>query len=400
MDADLEDPRDDIDTSLTCVARLTPPGAGAIATLRIEGPGAARVVKAHVRTRSGKPADDWPNHRPILGFLGEPPGEPVVVHRRDDRTIELHCHGGIAAVERIERGLTGSGARAIGWQDWIRRRHADPITAEARIAIAHARTERTAAILLDQFGGALRRATDEVERLMLAGNYIAAREQLDLLLARAELGTHLTRPWRVVLTGRPNVGKSSLMNAMLGFERAIVHSSAGTTRDVLTATTAIDGWPVELTDTAGLSSTTTQHGGDTLVGRGSELAREQVATADLVLLVFDGSVSISDEEKQWLDDWPDALLVDNKDDLPRAPGARPPTLKTNALQGDGVPHLLAAIARRLVPSPPGPGAAVPFTEEQCRCLRDLAARMPTDGSTPKTPASGLPKSTDSTSRFS
>ncbi len=338
--------------------------------MRAEGPGALSAVAAHVRARSGKPPGHWPPDRPILALFGHEPGEPIVVHRCRDGAFELHCHGGPAAVERIERALADSGAARIDWEDWVRRKHPDPIAAEAQVALAQARTERTAAILLDQFGGALRGALAELERLLAAGNRSAAREPIRTLLARAEIGLHLTEPWRVVLAGRPNVGKSSLMNAILGYERAIVHPTAGTTRDVLTATTAIDGWPVELADTAGLSL----YPHDSVLGRGTALAREQLAGADLVVLVLDRAAPIAAEEEQWLRDWPRALHADNKSDLPRAPGRRPAAIETSALRGEGIADLLDAMVQRLVPEPPPPGTAVPFTEAHCSRLRAMAER--------------------------
>lgn len=355
-------------------ARLTPPGSGAIATVRAEGPGAVEAVATHVRVRAGRPLRQCPLHRPLLGLFGDEPGEPIVVCRHGRDAVEIHCHGGPAAAERIEAVLAQAGGHRCDWPEWVRRQPADSITADAHLALAHARTERTAAILLDQFGGALRRALVEVENLIVAGKYRAAREKAADLLARAEVGRHLTRPWRVVLTGRPNVGKSCLMNAMLGYERVIVDPTAGTTRDVLTATTAIDGWPVELTDTAGLAPNAAAGTDEPVLLRGALLAREQIAAADLIVLVFDRTRPLSAEERQWLRDVPQALHVDNKSDLAVAPGARPPAMATSALRGEGIANLLRGIAERLVPDPPPPGAAVPFTEAQCLYLRELSAR--------------------------
>ncbi len=355
--------------------RLTPPGAAAIATVRAEGTSALGAVAAEVRARSGKPLGCWPTDRPILALFGAEPGEPVVVHRRGDDAVELYCHGGPAAVARMERALAHAGAERVEWQEWVCRQAASPIAAEAQIALAHARTERTAAILLDQFGGALARALAEVERLLATGNRTAARERIQALLARAEVGRHLTEPWRVVLAGRPNVGKSSLMNAMLGYERAIVHPTAGTTRDLLAATTALDGWPVELTDTAGLLPKQPGCRPDAVLRGGTALARERLAAADLIVLVFDRAVAISAEEADWLRGWPGALPVDNKSDLPAASGPRPAAIATSALRSEGIAELLDHISARLVPEPPAPGAAVPFTEAQRARLRTMAERL-------------------------
>ena len=114
----------------------------------------------------------------------------------------------------------------------------------------------------------------------------------------------------MVLAGRPNVGKSSLMNALAGHGRSIVHHAPGTTRDAVTLTTAIDGWPVELCDTAGL-----RPAGDALESAGIERAQERLARADLVVLVCDQSMPWSAEDQALLDQWPEAVLVHNKCDL-------------------------------------------------------------------------------------
>jgi tRNA modification GTPase len=289
--------------------------------------------------------------------------------------IELHCHGGRAAVKRIEQTLAAAGAAVVDWQEWVRGHASDSMAADAQIAMAHARTERTAAVLLDQYRGALQQAFEEVERLVASGQADAALAQIELLLTRASIGLHLVRPWRVVLAGRPNVGKSSLVNAILGYERAIVHPAPGTTRDNVTATTAIDGWPVELGDTAGFTSSDSCVATDAVLSRGIQLGRERIAAADLVVLVFDRCLPISAEDERLLADLPGALLVDNKCDLPRATGKRPEVVETSALRGEGIANLLECISHRLVPDPPAPGAAVPFTEEHCVRLRAMAAGL-------------------------
>ena len=348
------------------VIQLTPPGRGAIATLRIEGRGAIDVVQSHFRTRSGRPLANYRADQIVVGRFGGELGEEVVVRRCGDDAVELHCHGGRAAVAVIEESLASAGCRRVAWRDWIRTRCDDPIAAAALAALAEARTERTAAILLDQYHGALGRAMEEIRQDFDRGNDASARQRIDTLLARARLGEHLTRPWSVALAGRVNVGKSSLMNALAGYGRAIVHHSPGTTRDAVTFATAIDGWPVELCDTAGLRAA-----GDAIEQAGIERARERLAQADLVVLVADRSEPWSAEDDALVAQWPTGVLVHNKCDLPAASGDRPAGLSTSALGGDGIDILLETIGGRLVADPPLPGAAVPFSSEQMEMVHEL-----------------------------
>jgi len=349
------------------VVRLTPVGRGAVATVLIEGPRAAQRVAANFRSTSGRPLGEHPADRPVFGHFGPPPGEEVVVRCRGRHSIELHCHGGHAAAALIEDTLVESACRVVAWRDWTAGRHPDPITAAARQALSEAPTQRTAAILLDQYHGALRRALSEIEQSLDQGDFDTAVEQIETLLGRADLGRRLTRPWKVVLAGRPNAGKSSLINRLVGFRRAIVHETPGTTRDVLTASTAVDGWPVELADTAGIAA----HA-QGLERAGIDLAQRRLAAADLIVLVFDRSRRWSIEDDELVAAWPSALIVHNKADLAEPDGGRPAGLVTCALCGSRVEALADAIAARLVPSPPPPGAAVPFTGEVLDRLGELA----------------------------
>jgi tRNA modification GTPase len=344
----------------TRLIQLTPPGRGAVATLRLEGAGAAEALGKRVRLPGEKRLGDLPVGRVTFGrfLLESGVDEEIVLRRYADDAFDLHCHGGQAAVASIAQGLGGRHVAWVPWRGW-----AD----EARIALADARTERAAAILLDQLQGALARAVAEIQQQLGRQRVDEARQGLRTLLDRAEFGRHLLEPWKVAIAGAPNVGKSSLLNAILGYSRAIVHATPGTTRDVVAATTAIDGYAVEFRDTAGVRES--QHPVEQM---GVALAYQEVATADLAILVFDLTRPWSADDQQLLESRPDALVVHNKADAAAAmaePVDRPQGARVSALTGDGIETLLARIVERLVPQPLPTGAAVPFTQRQTAVLR-------------------------------
>jgi tRNA modification GTPase len=249
------------------------------------------------------------------------------------------------------------------------------ISREARGALALAATLRTASILLDQWAGALAREVREVQHL-LASSVAEAAKRLEVLLGRAPLGLHLTQPWRVVLAGRPNVGKSSLINALLGYQRSIAFDQPGTTRDVVTASAALDGWPVELTDTAGLRAAD-ESNADDLESAGIAKALGEIAAADVIVLVFDATQPFSEQDEALCRRWAQAVLVANKCDLPDrmslGAGGPSPILRTSALRGEGIQPLASRIARELVPDAAPPGAGVPFTARQVQFIRQALA---------------------------
>ncbi|GAG38625.1 unnamed protein product, partial [marine sediment metagenome] len=222
------------------------------------------------------------------------------------------------------------------------------------------RTERTAAILLDQLRGALNREVREIIELISADQTADAIKRLDTLRSRSSFGQHLVRPWRVAICGPPNAGKSSLHNALLGYERSIISPLPGTTRDVLTNTVALDGWPVELADTAGLREAV-----DSLESAGVHQARKHFDQVDLLLLVVDASTAWQTSHLGFLSDKAEAITVFNKADLPAAISPdQQPGLRVSARTGQGIEELIREMIRLLVPDPPAPRAAVPFTTRQ------------------------------------
>lgn len=339
---------------------LTPPGRGAVATVLVSGCEATTVVGKLFATASG---DDFVAARDgqiVYGRWAGPPGEELVVCRRSDDEIEIHCHGGEAAVAAVLNSLSDFGCRETPWSEAIRWRADDLLAADAAEALAHATTQRTAAILLDQYHGALRRELDQCATLLESSEESSWREaesRLQVLRARGRLGRHLIDPFRVVIAGKPNVGKSSLINALVGYQRSIVYDQPGTTRDVVSVRTAIAGWPVDLSDTAGLCRS-----GDALEAAGVQLALERLSAADLRVLVFDASQRWGSDDEALAARWPDAVVVHNKSDLP-TPQKRPGEgISTSAVTGVGLEELVRAVGERLVPEAPPPGAAVPFHE--------------------------------------
>jgi tRNA modification GTPase len=150
-----------------------------------------------------------------------------------------------------------------------------------------------------------------------------------------------------------------------------VHPTAGTTRDIVAAPTAIEGWPIELSDTAGLGET--DH---PIELAGMHLARRKLAEADLVVLVFDASQAWSARGERVLHNYPRALVVHNKIDLTVADRpSRPSGVLVSAATGEGADELVQAIASRLVPEELPEGAAVPFAGVQVDCLRAAAAAI-------------------------
>lgn len=362
------------------VCVLTPHGRGAIAVVRVDGPGAATIVARHFQAVSGKSLDANPLGRIAFGRWGEDGGEEVVVTRFDGH-VEVHCHGGIAASRAIVESLADSGCEKLEQSTWIEANASCPLAAAAHRLLGEARTEKAALVLLDQFNGALRREIEQIVAEFDAADVAAVSERVSQLVERWKLGARLTRPATVVLAGPPNVGKSSLINALVGYERAIVFDQPGTTRDLVTATTAIDGWAVDLIDTAGLREAA---GG--VEQAGIELGRRAIERADLVLRVAEASTLLAGASpKTRFDEWlAEKQLVEiaNKSDLlpsdqlasfqDRAPEN---LVLTSATTAQGIESLLARIAEAVVPDELPPGSAVPVTGEQVDALREAASLL-------------------------
>jgi len=345
-------------------AVLTPTGRGAVATVAVWGSNVAQVVDPFFLNTSGRLLSARPHGEIAFGRWGRSDGEDVVALRRDDEQIEIHCHGGLAASTAILSDLQSAGCTVVSGDEFLRTQGIGALELAALDALQRATTLRTARILLDQYHGAFRRELDAIAACITSGRFDEARRRLQQMLSRVELGKHLTVPYRVVIAGLPNVGKSSLINALLGYERAIVFDRPGTTRDAITALTSFDGWPVELVDTAGFRTSD-----DPLEVIGVQLAHEQMSKADLVLWISDGEIELPLENSAT-----NVIHVRNKWDLvgDRTPVVHSDVLNVSALTGEGLTHLIDMIAQRLVPNPPSPDDAIPFTPLHVAEIEKLA----------------------------
>jgi tRNA modification GTPase len=309
---------------------------------------------------------EQPAGRIVFGRWGNAPGEEVVLCRRGAASVEIHCHGGDAAIQRILMDLARAGCQIVTWQELVTA-EAGLFAAECEEALASAPTLRTANMLLEQSSGTLRRAIEELNEGLASERSPAraALSRIDALLAWAEFGRHLTVPWKVVILGRPNAGKSSLLNALAGYARAIVFDEPGTTRDLVTAETAFQGWPVRLVDTAGFREAECA-----LESAGIALARAEAAAADCRLVVLDTGQPPQPEDSELLAAWPGALFVAHKADLPDAWHDRIPrgAVRVSSLTRAGIDALIDRIATALVPRVPAPGTAIPVTARQVELL--------------------------------
>jgi tRNA modification GTPase len=343
-------------------APLTPAGRGAVATVRFDGP--AEVLDRCFTAANGRAAAEQQAGRIVFGRWGDAAAgqaEEVVLCRLGETAWEVHGHGGDAAVRRILDDLASHGTAVVDWREQ-RRTSAGVFAAEWTEAVARATTRRTVDLLLQQ---------DAAWRRLVGAAASASVEELRQMandaLAWEDFGQHLTRPWSVVLVGPPNAGKSSLINALLGYERSVVDHRPGTTRDVVTGETALGGWPVRFADTAGLRETL-----DEIESAGIDRARRSLAAADLRVIVLDVSAPRADESDRLHDLLPGAIVAANKCDLPSVwtPEDSSSTLRVSAKTGEGIEALAERLVAELVPRVPPAETAVPFTDRHVTLLRE------------------------------
>lgn len=367
----------------TIAAIATPPGEGGLAVIRISGPdalGVADRVFQPAGTRSCKPSAA-PSHTLHYGHVhrqGQIIDEVLLAVMRRPRTytredvVEISCHGGLLVARLVLQSVLEAGARLAQPGEFTRRAflngRLDLTQAEAVADLIAARTERALAAAREQLAGSLSRRLNRLrDDLMLALAHVEAqldfpeediapdtrdgiRQRLESgralvseLLRTAEEGRILRHGIRVAIVGRPNVGKSSLLNLLLGQDRAIVSPRPGTTRDTIEETVNIRGLPVILVDTAGV-----REAQDEIEVEGIRRSHSAVATADLLFHVFDRSEPwTSEDQRLWEEFAPRRrLLVLNKADLPPRlvlPACDAPHVEISCRTGEGLEALKDAL---------------------------------------------------------
>lgn len=353
-------------------ALATPPGRSALAVIRLSGRGAFAVAQRVVQGFRTEPA-----RAATLATFRTPDGAPVdrglyivfpaPASYTGEDMVELSCHGGLAVPARLLAALQAAGARPAHPGEFTRRAvlngKLDLVQAEAVGDLIDATTPAQSRAALRQLEGGLSRRLQElrdhlVELQALLGYDIdfpgeddgpvsparvaaalaEAARQVDRLLATGPWGERLREGALVVFAGRPNAGKSSLFNALLGSERALVTEIPGTTRDAIEAPADFLGWPVRLVDTAGL-----QDGADRIERMGIEVSRRYLAAADLVLLCAEAGRSLGPDETTMADGRP-GLVVRTKADLA---SAAPGELAVSCVSATGLDVLRRTVAARL-----------------------------------------------------
>jgi len=379
-------------------ALATVPGRSAVAVVRLAGTGAFEIARRVLRLNEVDPlpADrrasraTWYNeHGPIDTGLVVFFAGPASYCGED--TVEFSGHGGLLGVAQLLAALEAAGARAAGPGEFTRRAlergKIDLLQAEAIADLIDATTPRQGRMALHQLEGGLSRRietlrSDLVGLLALlsydldfpeeddgpieASRIAAALDQvvegLDRLLATGPIGVRLRSGALVVFAGRPNVGKSSLFNALLGEERVLVTEVPGTTRDAVEVPAALDGWPIRLADTAGLRDSE-----DQVERMGIEVSRRYLGAADLVLLCVEAGRPLDEEELRLARTHP-TLVVRTKVDLQQSDG-----LGVSARTGEGLARLRAAMRERLFAvGQTGDGLEAMLTQERHKLQAERA----------------------------
>ncbi len=351
---------------------VTPSGRGAIATTVVWGGQAIEAIRQRFRPKRQGRELGAPNSV-VYGFWqthNSGAGEDVVLSFDDQEKCSIHSHGGIVSRRLIADSLIASGASEVPASEYETRTCPNFWLVEIRQALQQAASSLAALCLLDQLA-CWSTWPAQIDQLLTRGRRDEAIRQIDAVLRRSTVGLHLTLPWNVVLGGRPNVGKSSLINALLGYERTIVSALPGTTRDIVRQQTVFSGWPVTLSDTAGIREAAGE-----IERIGVEFTQREIRQADALIGVFDASEPWTETQQLFLDQMQPDLIVFNKRDLARADTRRPAGIFVSATQRQGLDELIAVLLAHLVPKDFEPKVPLPATSamiEHLRCIRDQIA---------------------------
>ncbi len=354
----------------TIAAIATPPGEGAIAVIRVSGPLALEVAGKVFRGRSASLRERM-MHLGTFCDGDHAVDEGLMAIFRGPRSYtgedmaEIYCHGGALVAARVLEAVFRAGARAAEPGEFTRRAFVngkmDLTQAEAVMDVIRASTPRALKAAEEQLAGRLGQEIEKIRATLLAtvahleayidfpeegiaphvGQQLlaelnGARQAILSLLATADEGRVLREGVRLVLCGAPNAGKSSLLNRLLGFDRAIVSEVPGTTRDTIEEFASLHGLPFRITDTAGLRETD-----DQIEREGVARTRQAMQRADIILRVVDitqaGEISAGEDD----------ILVLNKVDLPHdASRDSQPAIRVSSLTGEGVDALVDAIVAK------------------------------------------------------
>ena len=402
--------------SHTIAAIATGRSPSAIGVLRLSGPDTFAALDAVFRARNGRPAAAQRPRSMVLGDLLDGAGRvidnvlcvtfPAPHSYTGEDCAELHCHGSPVVLDAGLRALFAAGCRQAQGGEFTKRAflsgQLDLLQAEAVVDLIDAETAEQAHNAVCQLSGTLSRTVDRVyDALMsmaarfyavvdypdediedlrqqeLLDGLRAARQDLERLLAGFSRGQLLKQGVPTVLLGKPNAGKSSLLNALLGYDRAIVTDIAGTTRDTVEEKLPVGGVLLRLTDTAGI-----RDGGDAVEALGVERSRAAAHQAALAILVLDGSSPPTAEDEEAIAlarQVPRLLVVMNKCDLPRHPDAAAlagrfdTVLSVSARENLGLDALTRAIAALFPADAPADGALLTNARQADAVSRALSA---------------------------
>ena len=335
----------------TICAISTPLGTGGISVIRVSGDRAFEICERNFKSKSGKSILDMNTHTISFGFILDKDShiiDEVLVSKfiapnsfTGENVVEISCHGGMAVTKMILKELIKSGARMAENGEFTKRAFlngkVDLSQAEAIIDIINANDEYNVYSGENQLKGRLSEKINMIRQNLIdaTANIIAvidypeedidelttseiitslsdAKKDIDDLIKTYDTGKIIKEGAKIVICGKPNVGKSSLLNALLKENRAIVTDIAGTTRDILEESINIDGLKARIIDTAGLRESE-----DVVENIGIKKAQEQINDADLILFLLDSSVELSEEDIKIANEIKDknVYVIVNKTDL-------------------------------------------------------------------------------------